>query len=370
MSNPTKPAWGSYAELKRVQRERERAAATPPAPVPVDVEPDAAAEAPLQTGHPQTGHPQTGHPQTGHPVSTVPGTHEPDTQSPTARAPGHPDAGARVPELRAPSHPQTGHPGTHEPGTHIAPFRAPTSDRAHPNVAPGDARESPYWPSRQYKTRLNLRFPGDLAAQLDEYCRAHGLSKQDAAEIAIRRLIAEARAPNRAPGHPQTGHPQTGHPEQWVPEKPHDHDDEDDDRIIIYQQMTGNRVNARDRAAFAEVRHLRTDVIREGIRLSVERAPTPVKSFRYCLGAIHEVAARGAAPPATKRPVEAEGIGARSRDEVLMLARAVVRQLGHDAPSLQGAELRTSLLEWSREQGIADAEAIVDAALAAEGRTP
>jgi hypothetical protein len=362
MSNPSKPAWGSYADLKRIQRERERAD-TLPAPAPAPVAPPAIAEvAPEQTGHPQTGHPQT-----GHPIEAIPGTHEPGTQSPTNRAPGHPLAGARVPELRAPTDDQTGHPGTHKPGTQNAPFRAPTTSAGPATEAGSEPRESPYWPSRQYKTRLNLRFPGDLAQLFDTYCRTHGLSKQDAAEIAIRRLIAEERTSNRAPGHPQTGHPQTGHPQLWVPESAHDHDDDEDDRIIIYQQMTGNRVNARDRAAFREVRHLHTDVIREGIRLSVERAPAPVKSFRYCLGAIVEVAGRAAPPAPLPRTTDAAAAPVRSREETVMLARAVVRELRHDAPTVDQTELRSSLNAWCADQGIADAASIVDAAFAAEG---
>jgi hypothetical protein len=347
VSNTSKPAWGSYADLKRIQRESERTEREN-APAPPE---------------------QTGHPQTGHPNPTIPGTHEPGTQSPTDRAPGHPPLGARVPELRAPTSDETGHPGTHKPGTQKGALRelAPRPDGG--KLASGEPIESPHWPSRKFKTRLNLRFPGDLAQQLDAYCRRTGLSKQDAAEIAIRQLLSTDRSANRAPGHPQTGHPQTGHPEQWVPESAHDHDDEDDDRIIIYQQMTGNRINARDRAAFAEIRHLHTDIIREGIRLSVERAPTPVKSLRYCLGAIFEVAGR-AAGGQKRAPAPAEAAPVRSFDETVLLARAVVRQLRHDTPTLDEASLRASLTGWSADQAIPNSEAVIAAALAAEGYTP
>jgi hypothetical protein len=242
-----------------------------------------------------------------------------------------------------------------------------------PPVA-SETAESPYWPSRQYKTRLNLRFPGDLAQQLEDYCRRQGLSKQDATEIAIRRLLAEDRVASRTPGHPQSGHPQTGHQVGWVPDRPHDHDHDEDDRIILYQQMTGNRINARDRAAFAEVRHLHTDVIREGIRLSLERAPAPVKSFRYCLGAINEVASRGTATLPPKRPtvpdVAPPATLARTFDETVMLARAVARQLRHDQPSVGWSEVREHLHSWAAAQGVYNAEAVIEAALAAEGLAP
>lgn len=258
---------------------------------------------------------------------------------------------------------QTGHPGTRKPGT-----QSVSDAQAQPRYATSDAepRESPFWPSRKFKTRLNLRFPGDLAQELEKFCQRNGLSKQDAAEIAIRRLIADDRAQNRAPSQLQTGHPQTGHQDLWVPEKPHDHDDEDDDRIIIYQQMTGNRVNARDRAAFAEVRHLHVDVIREGIRLSVERAPAPVKSFRYCLGAILEVAARSAPAAPVKRPAPVTEIPQRPVEETILLARAVIRQIRQDTPSVGAPELESALLAWAAEQGLADAATIVDTALDAE----
>ncbi len=356
MSNQSKPAWGSYADLKRIQREREQRER--------EQQP---AEVVAQTGHPQTGHPNSGHPQTGHPISAEPGTQTPGTQSPTNRAPGHPEVGARVPEARAPNPEISGHPISTKPGTQKAPSRPKPAVVAPESTALRDGAESPFWPSRKFKTRLNLRFPGDLSDQLDEYCRTNGLSKQDAAEIAIRRMLSDDRSSNRAPNPSQTGHPQTGHPQLWVPESAHDHDDDEDDRIIIYQQMTGNRVNARDRAAFAEIRHLHTDVIREGIRLSVERAPAPVKSFRYCLGAILEVASRSSSTSSAKKPPAPETTPGRTYDESVLLARAVVRQLRHDRPTIADADLRASLLAWAQDQGVRPGETIVEAALAAEG---
>jgi hypothetical protein len=57
----------------------------------------------------------------------------------------------------------------------------------------------------------------------------------------------------------------------------------------------------------------------------------------------------------------------RSRDETVMLARAVVRQLRHDAPSIDTADLRSSLVAWCADQEVADAESVVAAAFAAEG---
>jgi hypothetical protein len=73
------------------------------------------------------------------------------------------------------------------------------------------------------------------------------------------------------------------------------HDDRYQRLMLSYQEMTGNRATRRDWVALAEVRQLGETIIREGIRLSVVRAPSPIKSFRNCLGAIWEVATRDGA---------------------------------------------------------------------------
>jgi hypothetical protein len=152
------------------------------------------------------------------------------------------------------------------------------------------------YPSRRYKARLTLRLPEPLITNLDTYCHEERLSRQDAIETAIREFL---RA-NWTPGRPETGRPETGRLDVQASRKAHDHDD--DEKMIIYQQLTGNRISERDRIAVREVANFSLDDIREGVRLSVERAPSPVKSFRYCIGAIREVAERGSRAAKPERP--------------------------------------------------------------------
>jgi hypothetical protein len=64
-----------------------------------------------------------------------------------------------------------------------------------------------------------------------------------------------------------------------------------DEVLIYYRKVTGNRVTKKDEEARAEAKGFSTEACKIGILTSVLRAPVKINSFRYCLGAIEEVAA-------------------------------------------------------------------------------
>jgi hypothetical protein len=66
-----------------------------------------------------------------------------------------------------------------------------------------------------------------------------------------------------------------------------------DDAIIFYQKWSGNRATEKDRQAYKEVAHLNANVIKAGILTSIMRAKQKINSFRYCIGAIQEIAEAG-----------------------------------------------------------------------------
>jgi hypothetical protein len=320
-------------EIARRKKEREeaaKAAETPPPPA-APIRPKSLFE---QAARPGTQSPT--------PVETGRQTSHPVTQSQSPSHPVSPQSGTQSAANRAPNNFTTGHPIISQPGTQFH-----------------QAGEANY-PTRKYRERLNLRIPQEISERFEQFCRDRGVSKQDAAEVAIRRLIES----NWAPSSDKTGHPVdrvqlgTQSPSQV-------HDDHDQRLRIIYQEMTGNRATRRDWAALAEIRQLGEAIIREGIRLSVVRAPSPIKSFRYCLGAIWEVATRGVARsgPEPERTAKLEAPSVAPPAVVVESAISVydVRRI-----AARFRELHHGESDYTKESLRAD----VRTALIGEGREP
>jgi hypothetical protein len=221
----------------------------------------------------------------------------------------------------------------------------------------------PYFPSRQLKGRLSLRLSIDCLDALEAFCRQHGCDKGDVVEHALAQFLGAQREtigrPKKKP---------LGAQSDWAPN--HDRKDliDDDEIIIIYRELTENRPTARDRAAAEEIREIPPEIVRQGIALTLKRAPTKVNSLRYCLGAIREVAEASArpSPPVHVGPKAVDpptvGTEAPAVDRVqfrYMAARLVERhresgysisQLRHDlvvALEAQGTVLDEGTIEWS-----------------------
>ena len=163
---------------------------------------------------------------------------------------------------------------------------------AEASSADAGLKEEHFWPSRQYKTRYTVRLPQTLAEQLEAYCADERCDRQTAIERGLR-LLFERTSGERASGERTSGRPASGRPVNGRPVTRTSGalaTASERELIEVYQQMTGNRVTAKDRVALAEVRHLGPDVVRRGIALAVSRAKSKVDSFRYCLDAIREVA--------------------------------------------------------------------------------
>jgi hypothetical protein len=320
-------------EIARRKKEREeatKAAETPPPPA-TPIRPKSLFE---QAARPGTQSPT--------PVETGRQISHPVTQSPAPSHPVSPQPGTQIPSNRAPTSFTAGHPVSPQPGAQF-----------HQT---GEAN----YPTRKYRERLNLRIPQEIAEMFEHFCRDRGVSKQDAAEVAIRRLMDS----NWAPSDGRTGHPVSrAQPGTQSPSQPHD--DHDQRLMIIYQEMTGNRATRRDWAALAEIRQLGEAIIREGIRLSVVRAPSPIKSFRYCLGAIWEVATRGVARtgPEHERTAKPEAPSETQPAVVIETAISVydIRRI-----AARFRELHHGESDYTKENLRAD----VRTALIGEGREP
>jgi hypothetical protein len=130
------------------------------------------------------------------------------------------------------------------------------------------------YPSRYARRKKGVRLPINKLERYETWCFLHKMDFQDAVEMAMDWLVSQG----------------TGRPDDHVL---NDELDEklDDEVIIYYQRVTGNKVTSKDREAREEARNYTVEVCKIGILTSVLRAKVKINSFRYCLGAIEEIAA-------------------------------------------------------------------------------
>ncbi len=138
--------------------------------------------------------------------------------------------------------------------------------------------------SRIERRQKGIRLPVQKLEAYEAWCFAHKIDFQDAVEMGM----------------------------DWVTSGQANHmminesDDSDDIESLsiarFYENWTGNKWNAKDKAALAELAGVSSGIIECGIMLSViRRAAAPdgqkINSFRYCFGAIRETQEAGIGDP-------------------------------------------------------------------------
>ena len=180
----------------------------------------------------------------------------------------------------------------------------------------GPASETVY-ASRQERTKVTLRLPTQVADQLRVWCAT---TKQTAQDLVTALLVSHFRLDGQPstdlddlirdddkkqkPAIPSSSTNQsTGRPDGQP--KPSDLltreqlaqlPELEREALRFYQAWFENLPRHRDRIAFSEVAHVARHHILAGIGMSKLRAKSPVRSFRYCLGAIEEVAESAVGP--------------------------------------------------------------------------
>lgn len=129
------------------------------------------------------------------------------------------------------------------------------------------------YPSRQGKTWLRARIPAEKKARIAKWCRNHKITQQEATELLWDDMLA------RGVVEPM---PLELSPAQAI-------------RFALdyYARWTGNPVNQRDQDAASCVVEIEFPIVQMGILYSIIRnmdAPgsSPIKTFKYCIGAIQE----------------------------------------------------------------------------------
>jgi len=147
--------------------------------------------------------------------------------------------------------------------------------------------------SRQERTKVTLRLPSQVADQLKVWCAT---TKQHAQDLVAELLVSHFRMDgqtatdqirkiddenkNQLSNRTLSSSP-CGRPDgQSQVER---------EALLLYSQLTGNKVLPRDHSAFAAVAHFPSHVILSGIITSYLRAENQIRSFRYCTGAIEEM---------------------------------------------------------------------------------
>lgn len=132
------------------------------------------------------------------------------------------------------------------------------------------------YPSRVQRRKKGIRLPISKLEKYETFCFVHKLDFQDAVEMAMDWLVAQG----------------TGRPDGHVLIDRLD-ETKDDEVLIYYAKMTGNKIKDADRKAREDLRHFSVETIKCGIITSVYRAKAKINSFRYCVGAIEEIAEAG-----------------------------------------------------------------------------
>jgi hypothetical protein len=135
------------------------------------------------------------------------------------------------------------------------------------------------YPSRKERIKIGVRLPAHKVEKYKLWCFVNKVDLQDAIEKGMDwvtgGLVDQSTAIN-------------------------DLDDKDDllndDALIFYQRWTKNKITEKDKQALDEVKHLAPHVIKAGILMSIVRSKQKINSFRYCLGAIEEVAESDPSP--------------------------------------------------------------------------
>jgi hypothetical protein len=126
------------------------------------------------------------------------------------------------------------------------------------------------YPSRVLRRKKTIRLPIQKLEKYESYCFFHKIDFQDAVERAL-----DALTSGRLGAH------------VLIDEKD---EVKSDEVLIYYRKVTGNRVTKKDEEARAEAKGFSAEACKIGILTSILRAPVKINSFRYCLGAIEEVA--------------------------------------------------------------------------------
>lgn len=132
------------------------------------------------------------------------------------------------------------------------------------------------YPSRRNRTQITARLPAQKVEKYKLWCFMNRVDLQDAIERGMDWLTGQLDSQSST----------------------YQFDDIDDTSIdegIInfYERWTRNKATVKDKAAHAEVQHLAPHIIKCGILLSLQRAKGRINSFRYCHGAINEMAESG-----------------------------------------------------------------------------
>lgn len=159
------------------------------------------------------------------------------------------------------------------------------------------------YPSRRNRRRVTLRLQAQSLARYKVWCFVNKVSLQDAVERAMDLLTGavdarastindlidyddDARKNDDDPA--SSSMLSSGRPDAQLDAQKND--DGENSLLNFYAETTGNRVRETDRKAFAEVSHHAPHVIKAGIITSVLRAKSQIHSFKYCIGAIEEIA--------------------------------------------------------------------------------
>lgn len=155
------------------------------------------------------------------------------------------------------------------PPDRISRYPEPDIQISTPDIRKPKEDESRYRSRRERRQKL-LRLPIQKLSRWEAWCAVNRVDFQDLVERAV-----------------------DGYLDSHVLIDDYD-EAKTDEVLIFYQLQTGNRVTRKDREALAEVAHLAPHVVKAGVLLSLMRAKKKINSFRYCLGAIEEMAESGA----------------------------------------------------------------------------
>lgn len=175
--------------------------------------------------------------------------------------------------------------------------RTPTLDAQTPS-------HEDLYPSRRNRRRVTLRLQAQNLERYKVWCFVNRVSLQDAVEQAMDLMTGaldvrastindlidsddDARKNDDDPAS-SSSMLSAGRPDAQLDAQKDD--DGEKSLLDFYAETTGNRVREADRKAFAEVSHHAPHVIKAGIITSVLRAKSQINSFRYCIGAIEEIA--------------------------------------------------------------------------------
>jgi hypothetical protein len=180
------------------------------------------------------------------------------------------------PEKTTPNPQETGQPVSQNPVSQsTALANQPTSEPADQSASEQLTKRL-LNPEARYRSRVarrqkGLRLPAQKLAKWELWCFLNKMDFQEAVEKAM----------------------------DWLTSQPvsslttYQFDDQNngeiDEVIILYRRLTGNRWTKKDDEARSEVAQYAAHIQMCGVVLSLLRTKNRINSFRYCLGAIHEV---------------------------------------------------------------------------------